>query len=158
MVMASSTPRKGTTRAADIPDEVLQALSRGEIQSATLAESTALDPSRLAQTVFPELSPQALKAVDAACELGVLKCMARLPTCRMRSPTGSRTLPRISPPGYGVSAASGWKAHRPMLPGAFASVPYATSSKGNERVHSRSREMDGRCIQVSATCTLRMVV
>lgn len=71
-------PRKGATRAADISADVLQALSRGETQSATLAECLALDQAMLARTVFAGLSPQALKAVDAACELGVLKRMARI--------------------------------------------------------------------------------
>lgn len=72
--------RKGTTRAADIPADVLQALSRGKMQSATLAECLALDQAMLARTVFSGLSAQALKAVDAACELGVLKRMTRIGT------------------------------------------------------------------------------
>ena len=76
--MTPAPPRKGATRAADIPDEVLQALSRGEMQSATLAEGLALDQSELVRAVFPDLSPGALKAVDAAGELGILKRMARI--------------------------------------------------------------------------------
>jgi 3-methyladenine DNA glycosylase AlkC len=72
----SPAARKGATRAADIPAEVLQALSRGQMQSATLAECLALDQAALARAVFPKLSPRALKAVDAACELGVLKRMS----------------------------------------------------------------------------------
>lgn len=70
--------RKGATRAADIPADVLQALSRGEMQSATLAECLALDQAMLARTVFADLPAQALKAVDAACELGVLRRMTRI--------------------------------------------------------------------------------
>lgn len=70
--------RKGATRAADIPAHVLQALSRGEMQSATLAECLALDQAMLARTVFAGLSAPALKAVDAACELGVLKRTTRI--------------------------------------------------------------------------------
>lgn len=70
--------RKGATRAADISADVLQALSRGEMQSATLAECMALDQAQLMRVVFPDLPPHALKEVDAACELGVLKRMGRI--------------------------------------------------------------------------------
>ncbi len=68
--------RKGAIRAADIPADVLHALSRGQMQSATLAECLALDQAMLVRTVFPGLSASALKAVDTACALGVLKRMA----------------------------------------------------------------------------------
>ncbi len=68
--------RKGAIRAADIPADVLHALSRGQMQSATLAECLALDQAMLVRTVFPGLSASALKAVNAACALGVLKRMA----------------------------------------------------------------------------------
>ena len=68
--------RKGAIRAADIPADVLQALSHGQMQSATLAECLALDQAMLVRTVFPGLSASALKAVDTACALGVLKRMA----------------------------------------------------------------------------------
>lgn len=74
--MNTVAPRKGATRAADIPADVLDALSRGELQSATLAEGLALDQALLVRTVFPQLSPQALKNMDAACQLGILKRMA----------------------------------------------------------------------------------
>lgn len=70
--------RKGATRTADIPADVLQALSRGEIQSATLAECLVLNQATLTRAVFPGLSASALKTVDAACELSVLKRMARI--------------------------------------------------------------------------------
>jgi 3-methyladenine DNA glycosylase AlkC len=76
--MSAAAPRKGSTRAADIPADVLQALSRGEMQSATLAECLALDQAKLARAVFPSLSAPAMKAVDAACELGILKRMTRI--------------------------------------------------------------------------------
>ena len=68
--------RKGATRAADIPVDLLQALSQGGIQSATLAECLALDQRVLVRAVFPGLSEPALQAVDAACALGVLKRMS----------------------------------------------------------------------------------
>ena len=68
--------RKGAIRAADIPADVLHALSRGQMQSATLADCMALDQAMLVRTVFPGLSASALKAVNVACALGVLKRMA----------------------------------------------------------------------------------
>jgi hypothetical protein len=37
--MTSASVRKGATRVSDIPGNILEALSRGEMQSATLAES-----------------------------------------------------------------------------------------------------------------------
>ena len=47
--------RKGYTRVADIPADVLLALSRGEVPSATLAECTAQDQGMLMRVVFPRL-------------------------------------------------------------------------------------------------------
>ncbi|MBX3198912.1 MAG: DNA alkylation repair protein [Labilithrix sp.] len=70
--------RKGATRAADIPRDVLDALSRGEMQSATLAECLALDQARLLRTAFPGLSRQAYKAAEEACRLGILKRMRHI--------------------------------------------------------------------------------
>lgn len=72
----SQTIRTGATRAADIPRDVLHALSHGELQSATLAECLAIDQAVLARAVFPGLEPSTLHAIDAACQLGVLKRMA----------------------------------------------------------------------------------
>jgi 3-methyladenine DNA glycosylase AlkC len=69
-------PRKGATRAADIPADVLRALSRGDMQTATLAEGLALDQAELLRTVFPDLPTQALEAAVAACAQGILKRMA----------------------------------------------------------------------------------
>ena len=71
----TTAARKGASRAADIPVPVLQALSRGELPSATLAEALALDQATLLRTVFPGLPPAALAAADTACTLGILKRM-----------------------------------------------------------------------------------
>jgi 3-methyladenine DNA glycosylase AlkC len=73
--MSATAPRKGSVRVADIPADVLQALSRGEVQSATLAECLALNQATLTREVFPNLSGPVLNAVDTACELGILKRM-----------------------------------------------------------------------------------
>lgn len=76
--MPPASARKGAPCTSDIPEHILEALSRGEIQSATLAEATALNQALLMRVVFPKLSPPALKAIDVACKLGVLKRMARI--------------------------------------------------------------------------------
>lgn len=74
--MTPTVPRKGATRAADIPPEILASLSRGDIQSVTLAECLALDQRQLLRTVFPALSPAAFVACEAACQAGILKRMS----------------------------------------------------------------------------------
>lgn len=73
--MSIPAPRKGFTRTADIPLDILQALSQGIIPSATLTEGLALDQAQLLATVFPELSEPARAAAKAACQLGILKRM-----------------------------------------------------------------------------------
>ncbi|PIG07913.1 DNA alkylation repair protein [Comamonas sp. 26] len=70
--------RKGATRAVDIPRDILRALSLGELQCATLAECLAVDQAVLARTIFPALTAPALNAIDAACQLGVLKRMTHI--------------------------------------------------------------------------------
>jgi len=73
-----AAPRKGATRAADISADVLQALSRGDEQTASLPEILALDPAQLARAAFPDLSPETLQIIDAACSLGILKRMGAI--------------------------------------------------------------------------------
>ncbi len=69
----TATRRKGATRMADIPAETLAKLECGEIASATLAESLALDQKTLFRTIFPEVFAAAPDRIEAACSLGILK-------------------------------------------------------------------------------------
>lgn len=78
--MTQPTTRKGAGRAADIPPDILAALERGELQSATLAECLALNQATLLRAVLPELSPPAIRQAEAACQLGILKRMASIGT------------------------------------------------------------------------------
>lgn len=68
-------PRKGYTRAADIPPDILAALSRGEMESATLAEGLALDQAVLLHHAFPDLPAQATLAAPQLLSQGILKRM-----------------------------------------------------------------------------------
>ncbi|WP_454006535.1 DNA alkylation repair protein [Alcaligenes sp. Marseille-Q7550] len=69
------TARKGYARAADIPADVLSTLSRGEMASATLSESLAIDQRMLLGAVFPELTEAQWEELDTLCQLGILKRM-----------------------------------------------------------------------------------
>lgn len=73
--MSQLMPRKGFSRTADIPPDILHALSQGLIPSATLTEGLALDQTQLLQAVFPGLSESVVAAARAACQLGILKRM-----------------------------------------------------------------------------------
>lgn len=71
----NTTTRKGYARAADIPADILLSLSRGEIASATLSESLAIDQRLLVQAVFPELTQAQRDDFEPLCNLGILKRM-----------------------------------------------------------------------------------
>ncbi len=74
--MTLPATRKGASRIKAVPPDVLDALERGELQSATLAECLALDQARLLRAVFPDLTPEAAAQVEAAGQSGILKRMA----------------------------------------------------------------------------------
>ncbi len=71
----TTTPRKGYARAADIPADILLSLSRGEIASATLSESLAIDQRVLFRAVFPEMTQAQAGEFELLCDLGILKRM-----------------------------------------------------------------------------------
>lgn len=75
MTVTREGARKGALRAADIPVDVLQALSLGQLASANLTECLALDQAQLARAAFPNLPAATLNKVDAASRLGILKRM-----------------------------------------------------------------------------------
>ncbi|WP_416051402.1 DNA alkylation repair protein [Cupriavidus basilensis] len=75
---AQPATRKGASRAADIPADILAALERGDLQSATLIECLALNQVTLLRAVFPKLPPAAMQQAEAASQLGILKRMASI--------------------------------------------------------------------------------
>lgn len=78
--MSTTPPRKGANRVADIPPDILEALSLGKISSATLTEGLAVDQYRLLCTVFPSLPPDVLHKAHAFTELGILRRMVAMGT------------------------------------------------------------------------------
>ncbi|WP_184300603.1 DNA alkylation repair protein [Roseateles oligotrophus] len=76
MQVSRSAAHKGATRGTDIPPDILDGLSRGVLQSATLVECLAVDQARLLRATFPELPQRLLAEADEVCRLGILKRMA----------------------------------------------------------------------------------
>ncbi|MFS8184690.1 DNA alkylation repair protein [Pseudovibrio denitrificans] len=68
-----TTSRKGASRVADVPADVLRELNAGRIEAATLAENLATDFAALLTQVLPELSDDAAKLDSKA---GITKRMA----------------------------------------------------------------------------------
>lgn len=67
--------RKGATRTADISPALLDALSCGQGESATLTEALAVDQYRLLVAVFPQLDARVLDEARAISQQGILKRM-----------------------------------------------------------------------------------
>lgn len=76
--MSTTPPRKGANRIADIPPDILEALSLGQISSATLTEGLAVDHYRLLCTVFSDVAPATQQKAIALQELGILRRMSSM--------------------------------------------------------------------------------
>lgn len=63
--------RKGASRQADIPPEILQQLNRGELEAVTLVESLAIDYGQLWRAIAPEVSATAQPWIQAAMALKI---------------------------------------------------------------------------------------
>lgn len=70
-----TAPRKGSSRVADVPADVLAALNAGTLETATLAEGLAVDFAALFAAAFPDLPADAVAAVRAAAGRGVTRRM-----------------------------------------------------------------------------------
>lgn len=73
--MTTPLARKGARRSADVSADLLQALSQGRAQSATLVEGLAVDQAQLLGAVFPALPTAVLAAAAEVCERGILQRM-----------------------------------------------------------------------------------
>ncbi len=67
--------RKGATRRADIPPELLAQLNAGTASTATLAEGLAIDFASLLAAVVPDLPPEAVALVREMAGMGITRRM-----------------------------------------------------------------------------------
>ncbi|WP_027017177.1 DNA alkylation repair protein [Comamonas composti] len=102
---AGAAPRKGAVRVADIDPALLQALSRGELETVNLVECLALDQVQLLATVFPDLSEKAQQAARQAGALGILKRMAAMGELLLQE-LGEQGIARCRE--HGVDTVRGW--------------------------------------------------
>ncbi|MHC9083559.1 DNA alkylation repair protein [Luteimonas sp. RIT-PG2_3] len=72
---APHRPRKGASRAADIPADVLAALQAGTLSTATLAEGLAIDQTALLCATHPGLPAEALARAKVSGAVGILRRM-----------------------------------------------------------------------------------
>lgn len=70
-----NTPRKGSSRRADIPTDTLSQLNAGVLETRTLAEGLAIDFSQLATSAFPDLTPDDVILLRESAERGVTRRM-----------------------------------------------------------------------------------
>jgi 3-methyladenine DNA glycosylase AlkC len=70
-----TTPRKGSSRRADIPADVLAQLNAGTLESRTLAEGLAIDFATLLVTAVPDVPADYLQMVREPMEKGITRRM-----------------------------------------------------------------------------------
>lgn len=90
-----TTPtRKGATRRADIPADILAQLNNGTLATATLAEGLAIDFSQLLAAVMPDLPQDAYRLVREARDQGVTRRMELVAAVLLQH-CGLDALPRL---------------------------------------------------------------
>ncbi|MEM6664619.1 MAG: HEAT repeat domain-containing protein, partial [Pseudomonadota bacterium] len=99
------TKRKGAARVADVPPDILAQLNAGEIESATLSESLAIDFATLLRSVLPDLSNKADRVDPKA---GITKRMSKVAEIIFEADGLSRLSWRASHPSDLVR---GWGAY-----------------------------------------------
>lgn len=100
-----ATPRKGSSRIADIPADVLAGLNAGTLETATLAEGLAVDFAALFAAAFPDLPAGAVEAVRAAAGQGVTRRMEAAGTVLLQH-RGLGRLPELV--AYPSDTVRGW--------------------------------------------------
>ncbi|KAA1058334.1 HEAT repeat domain-containing protein [Azospirillum argentinense] len=121
MTTTATAPRKGATRMADIPPEVLAGLNAGRRETATLAESLAIDFTALLAAAVPE----AAGAVPFGPKEGVTRRMAA---------AGGAAVERLGPGAVERLAAHPSDTVRGWACYALAAAPGLTLAERLERV------------------------
>lgn len=70
-----TTPRKGSSRRADIPSDILALLHAGTLETRTLSEGLAIDFANLAESAIPELPESDLAVIRESADRGVTRRM-----------------------------------------------------------------------------------
>jgi 3-methyladenine DNA glycosylase AlkC len=100
--------RKGVSRRADIPPDLLARLNAGTTQTATLAEGLAIDFAALLRAAVPDMPADAVELVRGMADKGVTRRMEAVGALLLRH-LGLDGLPRIAT--HPSDTVRGWACH-----------------------------------------------
>lgn len=115
--------RKGYVRRSDIPDDVLAALNRGEIESRTLAEGLAIDFRTLMAHTLPDLPEEHHASIESS--IGILRRTKNAGDLLARH-VDARTLSKLA--GHRSDTVRGWVAF------AIGGLPGLTAADRLQRI------------------------